>query len=30
MRPLHPVAPGTRSVLGIAFFVLFVAFWAWI
>ena len=28
MRPLAPVAPGTRVVLGIAFFVLFVAFWA--
>jgi NitT/TauT family transport system permease protein len=30
MRPLHPVSPGTRTVLGISFFVLFVAFWAWI
>jgi NitT/TauT family transport system permease protein len=30
LRPLHPVPPGTRTVLGIAFFALFVAFWAWI
>lgn len=30
MRPLHPVSPGIRTVLGISFFVLFVAFWAWI
>ena len=28
MRPLVPVAPGTRIVLGVAFFVLFVAVWA--
>ncbi len=28
MKPLVPVAPGTRIVLGIAFFVLFVAVWA--
>jgi NitT/TauT family transport system permease protein len=28
MRPLTPVAPGTRVVLGISFFVLFVAVWA--
>ena len=28
MKPLVPVAPGTRVVLGIAFFVLFVAVWA--
>lgn len=28
MKPLHPVAPGTRVVLGVAFFVLFVAFWS--
>jgi len=30
MRPLHPVSPGLRTVLGISFFVLFIAFWAWI
>ncbi|MER8479853.1 ABC transporter permease [Mesorhizobium sp. M1163] len=29
-RPLHPVSPGIRTVLGISFFVLFVVFWAWI
>ena len=28
MKPLVPVAPGTRIVLGISFFVLFVAVWA--
>ena len=28
MKPLTPVAPSTRIVLGIAFFVLFVAVWA--
>ena len=28
MKPLTPVAPGTRVVLGIAFFVLFFAVWA--
>ena len=28
MKPLTPVAPATRTVLGIAFFVLFFAFWA--
>ncbi|MDO9286154.1 MAG: ABC transporter permease [Aquabacterium sp.] len=28
MKPLTPVAPGTRIVLGIAFFVLFFAVWA--
>ena len=28
-RPLEPVAQGTRSVLGLAFFVLFVGAWAW-
>ncbi len=28
MKPLVPVAPGTRVVLGIAFFVLFVAVWS--
>jgi NitT/TauT family transport system permease protein len=28
MRPLTPVAPATRVVLGIAFFVVFVAVWA--
>ena len=28
MRPLKPVAPGTRVVLGISFFVLFVALWS--
>ena len=28
MKPLTAVAPGTRTVLGIAFFVLFVAVWA--
>jgi NitT/TauT family transport system permease protein len=28
MRPLVPVAPGTRVVLGVAFFVLFFAVWA--
>ena len=30
MRPLHPVSPGLRTALGISFFVLFIAFWAWI
>ena len=28
MKPLVPVAPGARIVLGVAFFVLFVAVWA--
>ena len=28
MKPLVPVAPGTRIVLGVSFFVLFVAVWA--
>ncbi|MBL8378748.1 MAG: ABC transporter permease [Burkholderiales bacterium] len=28
MKPLTPVAPATRTALGIAFFVLFFAFWA--
>jgi NitT/TauT family transport system permease protein len=28
MKPLQPVPPGTRVVLGISFFVLFVAVWA--
>jgi len=28
LKPLEPVAPRTRLVLGIAFFVVFVAFWA--
>jgi NitT/TauT family transport system permease protein len=28
MKPLTPVAPGTRVVLGVAFFVLFVAVWS--
>ncbi|MBL8314527.1 MAG: ABC transporter permease [Rubrivivax sp.] len=28
MKPLTPVAPGTRIVLGVSFFVLFVALWA--
>jgi len=28
MKPLTPVAPGTRVVLGVAFFVLFFAVWA--
>jgi NitT/TauT family transport system permease protein len=28
MKPLQPVEPGTRIVLGISFFVLFVAVWA--
>jgi NitT/TauT family transport system permease protein len=28
LKPLVPVAPGTRVVLGISFFVLFVAFWS--
>ncbi|MBE7417055.1 MAG: ABC transporter permease [Ideonella sp.] len=28
MKPLVPVAPGARVVLGVAFFVLFVALWA--
>jgi NitT/TauT family transport system permease protein len=28
VKPLQPVAPGTRAVLGIAFFVLFFAVWA--
>jgi len=28
MKPLTPVAPGTRVVLGVSFFVLFVLVWA--
>ena len=28
MRPLEPVSPSARAVLGIGFFVLFVAVWA--
>ena len=28
MKPLQPVAPGTRVVLGVSFFILFVALWA--
>ena len=28
MKPLTPVAPGARVVLGVAFFVVFVAVWA--
>ena len=28
MRPLTPVAPATRTALGVAFFVLFIAVWA--
>ncbi|MET0312013.1 MAG: ABC transporter permease, partial [Burkholderiaceae bacterium] len=28
MKPLQPVSPGARVVLGISFFVLFVAVWA--
>ena len=28
-RPLEPVSPALRVVLGISFFVLFIAFWAW-
>ena len=28
MTPLKPVAPGRKALLGIAFFVLFVAVWA--
>jgi NitT/TauT family transport system permease protein len=28
MRPLQPVSPGTRVVLGVSFFVLFVALWS--
>jgi NitT/TauT family transport system permease protein len=28
MKPLVPVAPRTKALLGVAFFVLFVAFWA--
>ncbi len=30
LRPLYPVAPALRAVLGISFFVLFVAFWFWL
>ncbi|TAN02066.1 MAG: ABC transporter permease [Rhizobiaceae bacterium] len=29
MRPLHPVSREARAVLGVSFFVIFVAFWAW-
>ena len=28
MKPLTPVAPGTRVLLGISFFVVFVALWS--
>jgi NitT/TauT family transport system permease protein len=28
MKPLHPVAPGARALLGVAFFVVFFAVWA--
>ena len=28
MKPLVPVAPGTRIVLGVSFFIVFVAVWA--
>ena len=28
MKPLTPVAPGTRVVLGVSFFVVFVALWS--
>ncbi|MBX3659145.1 MAG: ABC transporter permease [Ramlibacter sp.] len=28
MRPLQPVSPGTRAVLGVSFFILFFALWA--
>src|SRR4051794_22094909 len=28
MRPLEPVAPGARVALGVSFFILFVAAWA--
>ena len=28
MKPLHPVAPGTKILLGVSFFVLFFAVWA--
>ena len=30
MRPLQPVGAGTRVVLGVLFFVLFFALWAWV
>src|SRR5919109_3258267 len=30
MRPLQPVPPAVRAVLGISFFVLFAAVWAWL
>jgi NitT/TauT family transport system permease protein len=30
MRPLQPVSREARAVLGVSFFVVFVAFWAWI
>ncbi|HET7413557.1 MAG TPA: ABC transporter permease [Pararhizobium sp.] len=29
MRPLHPVSREVRAVLGVSFFVIFVAFWTW-
>jgi NitT/TauT family transport system permease protein len=29
MRPLYPVSREVRAVLGVSFFVIFVAFWAW-
>ena len=28
MRPLQPVSPGTRVVLGVSFFILFFALWS--
>jgi len=28
-RPLEPVSPALRAVLGISFFVIFIAFWSW-
>jgi NitT/TauT family transport system permease protein len=28
MKPLQPVNPGTRVVLGVSFFILFFALWA--
>jgi NitT/TauT family transport system permease protein len=30
MRPLQPIPPAARAVLGVGFFVLFVAGWAWL
>jgi NitT/TauT family transport system permease protein len=29
LKPLHPVSPGARVALGVAFFVAFTALWAW-